>query len=72
MNRQRLGMHNGRAVLTDAQIDELRSLREDEIILPGKKRVWSYRRLAACFGVSRRYAIMLCNYEYRHGVPDEW
>lgn len=72
MSRQRLGMSNGRAVLTDAQVEELRTLREEEVILPGKRRVWTYTRLAARFGITARYAIMVCNFERRHGVPNEW
>ncbi len=72
MTYQRLGEQNGRSRLSDAQVEELRSLREEEIVIPGKRRLWTYARLASRFAISKRYAIMVCNFEYRHGVPDEW
>lgn len=72
MTNQRLGERNGRARLTDEQVEELRTLREEEIVMPGKPRYWTHARLAQRYGISRRYAVMLCSFQYRSGVPDEW
>ena len=71
MTNQRLGEANGRAKLTDAEVDELRTLREEEVIIPGKQRKWSHARLAKRFGISKSQAIRICLYRHRHGVPDE-
>lgn len=68
----RFGERNGRARLTDDEVDEMRSLREDEIILPGKPRYWTYKRLAQRYGVSRSSVQMICEYMRRTNIPDRW
>lgn len=72
MSSQRIGERNGRAKLTDAQVEEMRRLREDEIVVPGKRRHWTNARLAQRFGITKRAVIYILNFERRSGVPDEW
>lgn len=69
--RQRMGERNGRAKLTNAQVEEMRRLREEEIILPGRARFWTRARLARRFGVTPQAVGLIINYLRRTDIPDE-
>lgn len=66
------GERNGRARLTDAQAEELRVLRENELVMPGRKRYWTYDRLALRFGITKRAVIQIVQFERRTGIPEQW
>jgi AraC-like DNA-binding protein len=55
--RRMLGEANGNTRLSDAQVRQMRKLRERE--------GWSYLKLAAMFGVSYRHAARVCTGQQR-------
>lgn len=61
---RRVGEGHHRAVLTDAQVDELRALREDQR--------WTLEALARRFGLTRSAVGRLCRYERRATTPERW
>lgn len=61
---RRVGEGHPRAVLTDAQVDELRRLREEAR--------WTLEALARRFGLTRQAASLICRYERRATTPERW
>ena len=62
---QRSGEANGRTILGDNEVELLRTLREEELVLPGQRRYWTYDRLAEKFEISKRHVIELVLYRKR-------
>lgn len=59
------GENNPRAVLTDDEVEQLRSLRDSEAHLPRAKRYWTAPRLAEKFEVSVRQVWNYLSYTQR-------
>lgn len=60
----RIGEGHPRATLTDAEVERIRVLHEDEGM--------SYTRLAAIFEVNRGTVAKICRYERRGQTPANW
>ena len=60
----RVGESHPRAKLSDAQVDELRALRED--------RGWTLEALAQQFGITRSAVCRICRYTRRATTPERW
>lgn len=63
-NHYRVGETHHRAKLTDAQVDEMRDLHEDDGV--------GYRTLAKRFNVSKSTVRDICNYRTRAQTPEHW
>lgn len=61
------GENNPRAVLTDAEVDQLRDLYELDRGKPRAERYWTAPQLAATFEISLRHVWYLLSYERRAG-----
>jgi ribosome-binding protein aMBF1 (putative translation factor) len=55
--RRSSGQRHPNAVLTDAEVELLRQIRENE--------GWGYGRLAKAFEISKSYVVRLCKYRTR-------
>lgn len=65
------GENNPKAVLTDEEVEQLRSLRESEDHLPRNKRFWTGERLAEKFEISVRQVWNILGYKQRTLSADE-
>jgi DNA-binding transcriptional regulator YiaG len=63
-NGLRIGETHPKAKLTDAQVDEMRDLREEQ--------GWSYDQLATHFGVPKITVAKICTYERRASTIARW
>lgn len=59
------GENNPRAVLTDDEVERIRSLRDSEADQPRSKRFWTIKRLAEKFEVSTRQIDNILAYKQR-------
>ena len=62
----RVGEDHQRATLTDADVELMRQLREED------SQHWTYDALAEKFDVSRRHARDIVNYRKRVAAPVAW
>jgi len=65
MPRAQCGERNGRAKLTDGEVDLLRELFESERNIAPRDRHWTYARLATTFEISKAHAEKLVRGERR-------
>lgn len=61
---QRIGESHQNAKLSNAEVDRMRDLREEE--------KWSYERLAALFQVPKATVQKICNYDRRATTIARW
>lgn len=61
------GENNPRAVLSDAEVDQMRDLYEIDRNKPRAERFWTAPRLAEKFEVSLRHVWYVLSYERRAG-----
>lgn len=60
----RIGETHHNATISDATVDQIRDLREDE--------GWTYARLAEHFGIGYSTIAKICTYERRAQTPERW
>jgi len=66
VNQSGMRINEGHSLhkLTDAEVDKLRQLHEDQGVC--------YSRLAKQFGISKSAVAMICRYERRGQIPTRW
>jgi hypothetical protein len=65
------GLNNAKTKLTDDEVDMIRDLYEADRFKPRGVRYWSTSRLAEKFEVSKRYVILIVNYQARVAPLDK-
>lgn len=65
------GENNPRAMLTDDEVELLRSLRDSEAHLPRAKRHWTASRLAEKFDITPRHVWRILTYRQRIASIDD-
>jgi ribosome-binding protein aMBF1 (putative translation factor) len=69
MHQQPHGDSHHRSVLTDREVELIRSMYETDRDRPRAERVWSYRALALKFEVSKSTVQHIVGYRRRIGLP---
>ena len=63
-NGTRVGQYHWNARLSDAEVDQVRDLREYAN--------WTYDQIRAAYGVSRSSVALICRYERRNQHYENW